>query len=295
MWRRFLASKLLPQLAGGALPGWFSRTLHAAVRDDPELGARYDALRRIERAASGHSGVSRAQADLLENLVLDAVAAPSPQRSRSLGLSAGAGALAACALLVFAVIPPRMDDDVSAAFPVGELAARSARLEREPLGVKVTCLHADPQNAAAASVVDTATAGARQSGDVLTCPRGSLVAFATTNLGAEARHVFVVGIGPRGDRRWYAPFDKGASATLVPPGQVDAVLPTLADTAGMPPDSRVSLFVLLSDQPFEASAIERQLESSARKGVPLQSLERLPLVDVPLQARIDVVSAPRAE
>lgn len=298
MLRRALAWKLLPRLAAGTLPAWLAARLHETVRSDPELGRAWDGLRRAERAAapglSVSMSVTNAQADLLEALVLGAVR-PEPSRRR-LAVPGVAGALAAAAVVAFVVVRPAAGPaSADQAFPIGDLAARGERLKTEPVGVKVTCLaRGAAMGTGAAQVLDAATAGARQTGDVLTCPTGSLLAFSTTNLGQETRHVFVVGVGPDGSRRWYAPFESNADAMAVPAGQVDVVLPTLADTSTMPADPRVSLFVLISDAPFAATSIERQLQSSAQRGLPLSSLERLPLVDVPLQARIDVVSARRS-
>lgn len=298
MLRRALAWKLLPRLAAGTLPAWLAARLHETVRSDPELGRAWDGLRRAERAAAPGVSVTSAQADLLEALVLGAIS-PEPRR-RHLTVPGVAGALAAAAVVAFVVVrpaagPASADRAPDQPFPIGDLAARGERLKTEPVGVKVTCLSRDAASGGgAAQVLDAATAGARQTGDVLTCPTGSLLAFSTTNLGQEIRHVFVVGVGPDGSRRWYAPFESNADAMAVPAGQVDVVLPTLADTSTMPADPRVSLFVLISDAPFAATSIERQLQSSAQRGLPLSSLERLPLVDVPLQARIDVVSARRS-
>jgi hypothetical protein len=105
--------------------------------------------------------------------------------------------------------------------------------------------------------------------------------------------MFVVGVGPQGDLRWYAPFNKGGAARAVAPGEVDTVLPELADTSAMPQDGHVTLHVLVSDEAFDAGMIERQLN---RARVPLGSLaalDRLP-VDVPLQARIDLTFTPSA-
>lgn len=288
MLRRVLAQKLLPRLAAGTLPAWMARPLHETVRSDPELGRAWDGLRRAERAAAPKSVVTAGQADLLEALVLGSLP-PEPARASRLVVPGLGGALAAAAVAAFVVVRPATPPAGAGdhAFPIGSLAARGERLKSEPVGVKVTCL----EGGAGGRVLDAATAGARQTGDVLTCPTGSLLAFSTTNLGQETRHVFVVGVGPDGSRRWYAPFERDAGAAAVPAGQVDVVLPTLADTSTMPADPRVSLFVLISDEPFAATSIERQLASSVQRGLPLSSLERLPLVDVPLQARIDVVRA----
>lgn len=281
MLRRLATRALLPRLSAGTLPPWLARRAHAWLAQEPALARIYDALRRSERSASSEASLSGGQRDLLEALVLGA---PGVVVARQAGggarVPAWSGALAAAAVVLFVVT-------ARAPLPgLGALEARGERLRTEAVGVKVTCLASDGHR-----VVDTATGGARQSLDELSCPRGSLLAFSTTNLGHQTRHMFVVGVGTDGERRWYAPFARDAAATPVPAGQVDALLPTLADTSTMPADERVSLFVLISDEPFDAARIERELASSAQRGVPLAHLERLPLVDVPLQARIDVVMA----
>ncbi len=292
--RRLLAQALLPRYATGALP----RPLRALVRrhleSDAELAAVYQALRRAERAAAHGAELSAGQLDLIEANLLDAIERQPAHTSAHMGRvprswgaawagAAWSGALAAGALGILFVLARPAGHDASP-FGVGDLAARAAALQEHPLGVSVACVLGDV-------VIDSASAGARDSGDTLRCAKGGLLAFSTTNLAGEVRHVFVVGIAKDGARRWYAPFDKGASSVAVPAGQVGQLLPTLADTSALPDDD-VTLFVLLSDQPFTGADVERQLAASERRGVPLGHLERLP-VGVPLQGRIDVVRGPR--
>ena len=59
----------------------------------------------------------------------------------------------------------------------------------------------------------------------------------------------------------------------------------------MPDDADVSLFVLVSDRPFDGALVREKLERSAANGLLLDRVERLPL-DVPWQARIDMVRVP---
>lgn len=280
--RHMLARSLLPRYAAGNLPGalrnWVAGRLHA----DGTLAAAYDALRRAERAAANGAPLSAGQLDLIEGAVLDALENQGAQKRSRMRTVLLPAALAAGALAVVVVARPPAGEDNP--FGVGDLASRGAALQQHPLGMKVACVQGDV-------VVDSASAGARDSGDTLSCGKGGLLAFSTTNLAGETRHVFVVGVTRDGTRRWYAPFDKTAASVAMPAGQVDALLPTLADTSTMPDDD-VALFVLLSDQPFAAADVERQLAASERHGTPLGRLERLP-VGVPLQGRIELVRAPR--
>lgn len=267
--RHLVARLLLPRLAAGALsPGW-ARVVMGWVRSSPTLRAEYEALRAAERVLAGdRRAVSASQREMLRALIL-----PEPAAPPRAAMPALSGARAAASLALFVVVKPAQVDD---------LAARSARMAEEPLGVKVSCVEAN-----GARVIDTATGGARQSGARLDCPKGSLLAFSTTNLAADARHLFVVGIAPSGEPRWYAPFARDARAQPLAPGLVDQVLPVLADTRAMPDDPRVSLFVLVSDRPFDGALVAEKLARSARGGLLLDRVERLP-VDVPWQARIDM-------
>lgn len=286
--RRLLAHALLPRYATGALPRPLRTMVRHRLESDPELAAIYQALRRTERVAAHGAELSAGQLDLIEANLLDAIerepAHTSAQAFRvpRSPVALWSGALAAGALgLLFVLAKPAGHD--ASPFGVGDLEARGAALQEHPLGVSVACVLGD-------AVIDSASAGARESGDTLRCAKGGLLAFSTTNLAGDVRHVFVVGIAKDGARRWYAPFDKSGSSVAVPAGQVGQLLPTLADTSAMPDDD-VTLFVLLSDQAFSAADVERQLAASERRGVPLGHLERLP-VGVPLQGHIDVVRGP---
>lgn len=287
MLRRAIARTLLPRLAAGAVPTAIAAPLHRVVRDDPALAAAYHALRRAEHAAAGSAAapLSPGQRDLLEALVLGAAAPASvqvPARAPRRSLPALAGAMAVACATVFLVLPSLRQDDPGA-FGVGDLEARSARISAQPVGVKVTCVRD-------ARSLGSATAGVRQSGETLACPHGSLLAFSATNLGQAARHVFAVGVAADGALRWYEPFGRGGQSVRVAAGAVDEVMPALADTASLPPDPHVSLFVLISDAPFDAATVERQIEDATARGLSVGSLERLPLPQMPVQARIELLA-----
>ena len=278
----FLAS-LLPRYASGALPLWLARMVERALQRDPLLAHAYDALRRSERLAAGTT-LSPGHTDLLESFIfgdLAPVDRASPQRAlgwASLRAASLPAAMAAASFVVFAGFATQRVDD---GFSLGALTARGEALAKDAVGVKISCVSADRER-----VLATATGGARRRADSFTCPHGSLMAFSTTNLGAQTRHVFVLGIAEGGERRWYAPFGRDSGSIPVAAGAVDEVLPSLADTAPMP-KGPVALFVLISDTPFAAGALERELSASERR-LPLAKLPRLP-VDVPLQARIDLL------
>lgn len=274
--RTVLARRLLPRLVAGTLPLWLARRVHGWVRADSDLAALYDAERRAESDVR----LSGTQLELLESFILGSGDENESARARRRAPLLAGGALAATAAVLFLVVTAPSDD--AQHIDVGALKARGERLASAPLGVKVTCLSADAKR-----VLDAATAGARQSGGHLACPLGSVLAFSTTNLATEPRHLFIVGVAADGGRRFYSPFDETGASVLMAPGATDTPLATLADTKNMPKDDDVSLFVLVSDEAFDAREIERQLSRAERKGVALQSADRLP-IDVPLQSRIDM-------
>ena len=289
---RPLWSFLLPRYVAGTLPAFAARFVAAALHDDPELAAAYDALRAAERVASLRS-ISVAQKNAIEAQLFGADthaahgargaheahgahgAHGAPRRAR-FGVVLPLVAATAAALCFVVVREP------TPAYGVGDLEGRGARIAADPVGVKVTCL-----DRAGTSSIGSATAGARRAMDALQCPASSLMAFSTTNLGKEMRHLFVVGVAADGSRRWYAPFTPGTSAVAVAPGVVDDVLSSVADTANMPVGP-VTLFVLVSDEPFSADDVEHALSSGERSGIAIGRVDRLPLDFVPLQARIDV-------
>lgn len=281
--RAALAHALLPRYASGRLAEPWASWVKQGIAEDASLTEAYTALRRAEQVAAGRA-LSAGQRDLVEGALFAALASADgaqADRARAVWSPPGRRALpllaAVACIGAFFIVQPRDD-----AFGAGDLAARGAALARDPLGVKVSCVVDE-------RVVDSATAGARRGSDALACPAGALLAFSLTNLSPEARHVFVIGVAPDGAPRFYAPFERDAQAVRVAAGTRDEVLPVLGDTRGMPADERVSLHVLLSDRPFSATDIERQLAGAQRRGAPLASLEKLPLPDVPLQARVDMV------
>jgi hypothetical protein len=281
-----VAHALLPRYAAGTLPRPLARFVRDALDADPALAAAYTALRRAERAAAHGAHTSAGQRDLLEAALFANAPTPSlrPTTRRAPALFAP---LAACAsLAVFAMVSGSQTQPVSThavgTHAVGDLAARSAAVAADPLGVKVTCVHDE-------RVVDTATAGARRPSDALTCPPDAMLAFSLTNLGPHERHVFVVGLTPSGATRWYAPFDRTSTSVRAHAGRDNHVLPVLGDMRGMPADEHVTLHVLLSDQPFAARDVERQLDAARARGVPVGNIEKLPLPDIPLQARVDML------
>ena len=278
--RSALARRLLPRLVAGTLPVWAARLVHAWVREDAQLTALYDAERRAE---TNDNQLSSSQLELIESLILADHNHVDGSLSRRVPAFVAGGALAAAAAVLFLVVRTPTDAERGQHISVGDLEARGQRLASAPLGVKVTCLSSDAKR-----VLGTATAGARQSGGRLACPLGSVLAFSTTNLAQEPRHLFVVGVAGDGKLRFYSPFDEAGASLLMPPGKSDALLSTLADTKNMPKDDGVSLFVLVSDKAFDARDIERQLARAEKKGVPLKSVDRLP-IDVPIQSRIDML------
>lgn len=291
--RSVLARLLLTRYAGGTLPHALAELVRRALDEDPVLAAAYTALRRGERAAAGGAHTSAAQRELLEATLFASTAVPSLAPVARDGMRRAPVAwfapLAACAsLAIFVMVSDsadtagtRADTHAVGSHAVGTLAARSAALSRDPLGVKVSCVHGK-------RVVDTATAGARRPSDALTCPADAMLAFSLTNLGSDERFVFVVGVAQDGGTRWYAPFDRAARAVRAQAGRDDEVLPVLGDMRGMPNDDHVTLHVLLSDRPFEARDLERQLAAARQRGVPIGSVEKLPLPDIPLQARVEM-------
>jgi hypothetical protein len=256
-----LALWLLPRYVAGALPKSLGRLVRARLDDDVELQAAYHVLRRAERPT--HGGLSAAQKELLLDAILDASApATAPATSSSWWTPlVPAGAAMACLALFVAV---GHDDD---------LMARGTA-NQPPLGVRVRCV-------TNGSVVDEASAGARQTGADLDCGSDGLLAFSTTNLNDAVRYAFVVGVDDTGHRVWLPPFDRTSVALALPAHSADALVETLAPM----PAQAVTLFVLLDDEPFSADDVEGRLVSAERNGVPLASLDKLPL-DVASQGRL---------
>lgn len=288
--RAAIAHLLLPRYAAGDLPPWLSRVVRDGLDESPDLAEAYTALRRAERAAPAATArrpTSAAQRELLEASLFAALPLPGAQTpARVTRRFAGAlPVLAACASvgLFLVVANDRGEDDT---FSAQDLSARGTELASHPLGVRVSCVADD-------RVFDDATAGARRPSDRLECPQDGLLGFAMTNLSERARWVFVVGVAPGGETRWYAPFERGGAAFEASAGADNQVLPALGALGSMPKDDHVTLYVLLSDRPFSGADVERQLEAARARGTPLGALDRLPLADIPLQARIELLGPAR--
>lgn len=275
MIRSALARRLLPRLVAGTLaPSWLARVVHGWVRADATLNAEYDALRRIELEQQQVS-LTGDQLALIERFVLAGVDGPQEaKRARRAWPALSGAVVAACIAVFFVIRTPGGSVGV-----VGDLAARGRAMATSPLGLKVSCVDGEQRR-----VLDEATAGARQSGGRLSCPRGDLLAFSTTNLGKETRHFFVLGVSADGSRHLFSPFE--GMALPVSSGTVDAPLSRVNETASLL-DEEMALFVFISDEPFSARSVEQQLDDAERQGIPLSRIDRLP-VDVPVQARIDV-------
>lgn len=250
--------------------------LHRRVLERPALRSLYDAQRREERKRRGDPPVTEAQVALLERLVLDEVrqreAREAPGSARRFAF---AGVAVAAASLIAVLLVPRQIEEPARwrARGLGEGAR---------VGVKLRCVSADQKR-----VLDEAEAGARARSDRLRCPHGALLAFSVTNLETEPRYVFAVGLGDDGGLRFFAPFHKDARAVLVEPGAVDRLLEPLADTAPLPKDERVSLFLLSGKERLHGHEVEARL-SAAPLRQHLRKAARLPL-PADVQARIEIV------
>jgi hypothetical protein len=277
---RFFWQSLLVRLQQGTLPVWLARLTSAAIARDEALAAQYDALWRAERLAAGSRahGLSDAQKQRLWSQLPQ----PKPERSwrERLAPVGAASVMAGAALIALSVRAPA---DTLPALPLGELSARAALVEKAPLGVRVRCV---VQN----DITDDAVFGARQTGANLRCANAGMLAFSTTNFADTARFAFVVGIDGQGKRFDVAPFLSTSSAVSLGAHTTDSILDTLAPMSALSTGD-VTLFVLLSEQPFSGDDIARRIDAAARAAVPLAQLERLP-VDVPVQARMTVVRTP---
>lgn len=285
-WRAAIAHLLLPRYSAGGLPPWLAGVVRQGLEESPDLAEAYTALRRAERGLAGATprpATSASQRELLEELLFAQLPAPTSEKAPAAGWARALPVLAAAASVGLFVM---VAADPEEGFSTADLAARGAALSAHPLGVRVSCV-ADER------VVDDATAGARRASDRLECPRSGLLGFALTNLSTQARWVFVVGVAPDGAARWYAPFERSGAAFEAGAGADNQVLPALGALGGMPSDERVTLYVLLSDRPFSGADVERQLEAARGRGTPLGALDRLPLPDIPLQARIELLEPAR--
>lgn len=274
---RAAALWLLPRYAGGSLPSPLARLVKSAIDTDTDVATAYAALREAERALlRDRSSLSAGQKDLLLASLMDALPAESQsqsQHSSSLtSLWSSAGPVVAAAACVGLFIIGGADDKT----------ARGSN-SQGPLGVRVRCV----SNGNNGIVTDEATAGARQTGADLDCGKDSLLAFSATNLQADTRYVFVVGVDDEGERVWLPPFLEHTEARALPAGSTDAMIDTLAPM----PQTGVTLFVLLDHEAFSGEDVERRVAAAVRSGVPVGSIDKLP-VDVFAQGRMVLRLAP---
>jgi hypothetical protein len=275
---RILWTTLLVRLQQGTLPRWLARHTMSAISRDVELAAQYDALWRAERAASGNADVGLSDAQ--KQRLWSDLAKENTTAAARLPRFVPIGAVSAVACAAIAVIALRSPADGIAPMPLGELSARAALVEKTPLGVRVRCLVNN-------DVTDDAVFGARQTGANLRCADRGILAFSTTNFADTARFAFVVGVDAQGNRFDVAPFFSTSQAVSLGARTTDMVLNTLAPMSALSTGD-ITLFVLLSEQPFSGEEIAQRLDAAARSAVPLGQLERLP-VDVPVQARMSIV------
>ena len=301
---------LLPRYANQTLPGWLWPFMRRQLAADAALAHAYDLLRRAERAAltpvdPDGDAFSDDQLGLMLGSIFDHLdtqmtsmsSGTSPSLTASWAwLRQGApGALAAaCAALFVLVGQPAAPQDAGAVsggaglVGLGEVQARSALGER-PVGVRVRCVSG---GAVTADIV----AGLRQSGGAMHCPADGLLAFSTTNLSAQSRYVFVVGISDDGAPTFVPPFSKASQARHIAPGQLDALVDELAPMGAVSVDGRsaaTTLHVFFGDAPFSGEDVARRLDGAVRSAMPLQQLSRLP-VDIDDQAHLTVYAkAPR--
>ncbi|MDP2340763.1 MAG: hypothetical protein Q8O67_07390 [Deltaproteobacteria bacterium] len=274
--RRLLTDVLLD----GRAPPWVLAFLHRRMLGDAVWRAHYHAVRSVERAAAG-TEFSAGQSALVERMLLDQLVPERKRRRRLAPLVAFAGVAAAVALLV--VVPGSSVDSIE-----GWTGRGPAGDGGDLRGVRVRCVdRAVPRVLAEAE----AAPGVRQGG--LVCPRGALLSFSVTNRSNAAGYVFVVGLSPAGELRWYAPFVEGASSTPMPAGVVDELLPTAADTSAMPQDGRVTLHALFSKAPLSGVEVARRIRGATGHGVSVGALERLPIDDDVEQGRLELFEAAR--
>jgi hypothetical protein len=278
-----IATALLPRYCQGSLPSVVMAWMRAQLQTNAALAAMYDGLRAAERASAGHDGMSAGQLDnmwkhLDELLDADVVAADTRKQRWSFGaVGATMGAVAIAAAIVW--WPRSVGEGVDGG--LGTLTSRAAAMDQAPLGMRVRCLQDN-------KVTADASAGARQHASTLQCGSLGLLAFSATNLSQEVRYAFVVGVDAENHVVFVPPFTAQTSALAVAAGRVDDVMESLMPMSAA--GDGLTLFVLMSDAPFDGGDIAQRLRSAQRAGLSLKSLDRLP-VDVPVQARIILETA----
>jgi hypothetical protein len=266
---RSLLQSLLPRYCQGTLPSPLQWLVRQALVRDAQLALAYDGLRQAERLAAGHDGLLVSQQQMLWQRLQTSVPSTRPPVTFNRWMLPASLATAALAIAVFSPQTPSSS--------LGTLSARAALIEQQPLGVRARCLQAGV-------VTAEAVAGARQAHGALSCDHSGLLALSTTNLAAEVRYAFVVGIDANHHWQYVPPFAADTPARAIAAGAVDDVLETLMPM-GMMNTAAVTLFVLLSEQPFAGDQVERQLQRASHAALPLAQLDRLP-IDVPIQARL---------
>ena len=280
-WKRAILHALVQGWLGGALNRpWILRR----IARDPIWSAEYNALRHIERLASGRA-LGTAQREQIESRLFAALPKILPD-TKPTSVAAPAFALsaaAAAAITFFAVqapvAPPTGDNSSNPEVPTWTARGAQARA----VGARLRCLDTTSQ-----AIVDDAETGPRADVDVLRCRRGDALAMSFTNLTSQEAYALVVGIGADGGVRILPPFSADGGAVSIPAGAVEEVLPMLADTTGLPDEARTSLFVAFADKPMPVESILQLIRDANARGLPLQALEHLPLPAGVQQGRVDV-------
>lgn len=286
--RRALTKRLVERLASGRLPPFLTGWVYRRLDEDEEMARHYDALRQMERAAAGHPPLSGAQRDLVRArlfggaLPLAEKEAAPPARVWPRVVVPLLGAAAATVLFV----------QIEGSPVDGGGDGWTARgLPAAAVGVRARCL-----SSSGTAVVSQAEAGigATVAAPELSCSRDGLLALSATNRTDHEVYVFIVGVAPDGDARWYAPFSRDERSLPVQAGGVDVVLGDLAALRALPDDGRVALHALFSPKPLSAEKVEAALERARRGGLDPSRLARLP-VNATVQARVDLVMIDDAE
>lgn len=266
-WFRRTLTRLL---LDGRGPAWLLSVIHRHMRHDDAWHAHYHGLRSIEQA-SMHRDFGPGQIDLVERLIMSELPAMKPQRS-FVGLLAVAGATAAIMVLV------DMNTEEGAGW-----TARSGTAD-QAVGARVRCIDGTEQAIVAEAEV---APGIARGG--LRCPRGALLSFSVTNRSDAERFIFIVGLSPAGDLRWYAPFVEASRSASMPAGAVDELLPVVADTSTMPGDGRVTLHALFSERALSGAEVAQLVRGAASRGIATGALERLPMQAAVQQGRLELL------
>lgn len=266
-WFRRMLTRLL---LDGRGPVWLLLVIHRHMRQDDAWHAHYHALCSIEQAST-HRDFGPGQTDLVERMIMAELPSTKPRRS-FVGLLAAAGATAAILMLV------DINNEEGAGWTARSGAAHHA------VGARVRCIDGTEQAIVAEAEV---APGIARGG--LRCPRGGLLSFSVTNRSDAERFLFIVGLSPAGDLRWYAPFVETSSSTSMPAGAIDELLPVVADTSTMPGDGRVTLHALFSERALSGAEVAQLVRGAASRGVATGALERLPMPAAVQQGRLELL------